>query len=221
MLTQLQYTVSTELLQEAAEQAPLLKFTWTINQPTGHFFYDPWVIKPEYANTAWAKLLESLPFVVGQARLIGLDPATSYHSHADIDDRYHLNITGENCYLFDFDNEIMHPVQADGIWYEMDAGRVHSASNFGRVCRSQLVVRKLLEDNVLDDAIPVTIIPTGENSNDSRFLFDQHVSPWLNRANKKGNINNFNYTDQITSFNLKASLLDELRELLPTGLEIK
>ena len=56
MLTQLHYTVSVNLIQEAMNNIQSDEFRVAINQPTGNFFYDPWVIKPEYQNTVWEKL---------------------------------------------------------------------------------------------------------------------------------------------------------------------
>jgi hypothetical protein len=221
MLTQLQYTVSKKLLQEAVDAAPLSAFRWTLNQPTGHFFYDPWEIKSEYKGTIWEKLLESLPVSVGEARLIGLAPATSYHTHADIDDRYHLNISGEHCYLFDFNNNIMHPITADCIWYEMDAGRVHSAGNFGRLYRNQIVVRKLLENTSLDNAIKVKVISRGYAADDARFLFDQQVSPWLNRAVKRHILQDFNVNNTDVTFKIKQENVEELKNILPIRFDLE
>ncbi len=90
MLTKLNYTVSADLLQEAANSLPSEDFKSSINSPTGSFFYDPWVIKPEFENTVWNKILSTLPFEVGEARIIVLSYGDCYQSHGDIDDRYHV-----------------------------------------------------------------------------------------------------------------------------------
>ena len=154
MLTQLQYTVSNELLQESLSDLPKDK-KLTINQPIGDFFYTAWKIKEEYKNTVWDKILSSLPETVGEARIIILEPGTCYQSHCDIDDRYHLNISGTNSYLINLDDEIMYPIKHDGHWYKMNGGIRHSAVNFGQTPRIQLVVRSLLTNSVLNN--PVTI----------------------------------------------------------------
>lgn len=129
MLTKLDYTVSLDLLQDAAQSLPLADSKSTINGPTGRFFYDPWMIKPEYKNTIWEKILSSLPFNVGEARLITLLPGQCYQSHSDIDDRYHLNIVGSDSFLIDLDNKELDEIVQDGHWYEMDASPRHSAAN--------------------------------------------------------------------------------------------
>jgi hypothetical protein len=192
----------------------------TINQPTGNFFYDPWVLKAEYVGTVWETLYNSLPAVKGEARIIILDPNQCYQIHADIDDRYHLNILGEECYLMDLVREQMYRLEQDGIWYNMDAGLLHTATNFGRRARVQLVVRHLLKSNKLIDPVEVSVSTTISNTDDSRFLFDSHVSPWLNEANKLGFINNFSYTPISVKFNLERSKLESLKNMLPNEFKI-
>ena len=145
MLTPTNYTVESILFQEACRSLPNEVMKTTINKPTGNFFYDPWILKDEYKGTVWETLYNSLPVVKGEARIIILDPRQCYQVHADIDDRYHLNILGDNSYLIDLVRDIMHPLAQDGIWYDMDASFLHTATNFGRRARVQLVVRKLLK----------------------------------------------------------------------------
>lgn len=220
MLTQLQYTVSNILMQEALDSIQSDDFRVTINQPTGTFFYDPWVIKKEYQNTPWEELYDSLPLSnKGEARIIHLRGGTCYSSHADVDDRYHLNLSGNKCFLIDLDNQKMHPVSADGHWYTMDAGRRHVAANFGNRPRYQMVVRQLMS-NSTTATIPVEIHSVID-AEDARFLFDDQISSWLNQANKQGAIHDFRYSSQVVSFNLNVDLLEELKSLIPTGLTIK
>lgn len=160
----------------------------SINKPTASFFYDPWQIKEEYAGTPIETALQQLPDNIGEARLIKLKSGTCYFAHSDIDDRYHLNISGDCAALVDLETKQNYFLQNDGVWYDMDAGRIHSAVNFGQYDRVQLVVRKLLHRNVLVNPVTINVIPQGENA---RFVFDNTLSPWLNRANKEGKINNF------------------------------
>ena len=221
MLTQTNYTISVDKVQEAITQIPTDDFRFTINQPTGDFFYDKWKLKDEFKGTIWEELYNSLPVHKGEARIINLDPASCYQIHSDIDDRYHLNLTGEACYLIDFDYNSLHKLSADGIWYEMDAGRLHSAGNFGRSVRAQLVIRKLLLANELSDPVTITLTSTITSKDDTRFMFDQNISNWLNCANKKMIINNFKVSQSSVSFNLERAYLTELQHVLINGFSME
>jgi hypothetical protein len=213
MLKQLPYTVPLDIIASVKGLYHEDSKT-TINEPTGRFFYDPWSIKEEYKGTPWETILATLPFAIGEARIIVLSPGTCYQSHADVDDRYHLNIQSEMCYMIDFDDNEMHLVKDDGIWYTMNTGRLHSAANFGRLYRAQLVVRKLLDDVKLTDPVAVKLVSEGLSKDDARFIFDRDVSPWLNFANKENVISDFKFaTNQIT-FNVERNYLNELRSTL-------
>lgn len=215
MLTSTNYTVDPKLFQEACYALPEAGMKTTINEPTGNFFYDPWKLKDEYKGTVWETLYNSLPVAKGEARIIILDPGHAYQSHADIDDRYHLNILGEECFLIDLVREQMHKLSQDGIWYDMNAGYHHTAANFGRLARVQLVVRKLLKRNKVDNPVAVTIKTKMGNLDHARYKFDNHISPWLNSANKNGYITDFEYTISQVKFNLAASQLEYLKNYLP------
>jgi hypothetical protein len=218
MLTKTNYTIDRELVQEAGKSFSSDTMKTAINQPTGNFFYDPWILKEEYKGTVWETLYNSLPVDKGEARIIVLDPAKCYQTHADIDDRYHLNIQGEECFLIDLIREQMYKLEQDGIWYEMDAGQHHTATNFGRLFRIQLVVRKLLKRNTIKNPLTVTIISKLDSIDDSRFLFDNYVSPWLNSANKNSHISDFEYSATQVKFKTSESRLQELKKILPEGL---
>lgn len=215
MLSKTNYTVDTSVFQEACNQLPSRDMKTTINRPTGNFFYDAWELKEEFKGTAWEILYNSLPVTKGEARIIILDPAHCYQTHADIDDRYHLNILGEACYLIDLVKEQMHGLEQDGVWYNMDAGLLHTATNFGRRARIQLVVRQLLKKNELLDPVEITLSSTVANTDDTRFIFDNTLSPWLNTANKLGYINNFSYSPTTVKFNLEKNKLDMFKNILP------
>lgn len=212
MLVITDYTVSHNLLQEAVENLPVIDQRLALNQPTGKFFNNPWTVKPEYSGTVWESLLDSLPKDKGEARLIKLEPGEAYPSHADIDDRWHLNLTGNHCYLIDLEQERMHPIEL-GKWYSMDAGIKHTAANFGSETRIQLVVRKLLP--LPDIHKPVDIVITlKEIVGDRRFIFDDIISPWLNRAYKLGIVDNFHGEDLVASFTVEADYVPELQTLV-------
>jgi hypothetical protein len=220
MLTPTKYTVDTDLFQTALLHLPKGEMKTAINKPTGNFFYDPWVIKDEYKDTVWETLYNSLPVTKGEARIIILEPNQCYSIHADIDDRYHLNIQGDNSYLIDLVRETMHPLTQDGIWYNMDASFLHTAANFGRVTRAQLVVRQLLHRNKLINPIEVSLATTMDNPNHARFLFDNTMSPWFNDANKAGFINSFAQGNVAITFNIEQDKLESFKRMLPEEFKI-
>jgi hypothetical protein len=218
MIVKTNNKISSDLLNKAINNLPEVDFKLSLNEPTDNFFYDPWKIKSEFKDTVWDQILSTLGSV-GEARLIKLESCMSYTSHADIDDRWHLSLTAEQSYLIDLDNMQMHKIDIDGYWYDMDAGKLHTASNFGRGDRVQLVVRKLLNKNAL--RIPVTVKIVPDNSNIAhRYVFDQSVSPWLNFANKKGLITNFSYQQNIVTVNIEESEIVNLKSILPNGFKL-
>lgn len=220
MLAKTNYTVDVSLFQEACIRLPSRVMKTTINCPTGDFFYDSWELKEEFKGTVWETLYNSLPVSKGEARIIILDPNQCYQKHADIDDRYHLNILGEECYLIDLICEKMFRLEQDGIWYHMDASLLHTATNFGRCARVQLVVRHLLKKNILIDPIEIMLSTTMSNANNARFIFDNTLSPWLNAANKNGFINNFSHSPIGVKFNIEKNKLESLKNILPPEFEI-
>jgi len=216
MLTKTSYFVPKELLDNLIIPD---EFRSTINQPTGRFFYDPWELRPEFKNTLWETIYNSLPVDKGEARIIILEPGTGYKVHADIDDRYHLNISGDNCYLLDLDNNEMFAIEHDGVWYDLYAGGRHTAANFGIHKRVQLVVRKLLTDTELKDPVKVKISPPADRP-DARFLFDNTISPWLNSANKNQIISDFFPDGNTALFHVERLGLASLTERIPDGFKL-
>jgi hypothetical protein len=220
MLSKTNYSVDVSLLQEPCFRSANEEMRTTINQPTGDFFYDPWILKDEYKGTAWETLYNSLPVSKGEARIIILKSNQCYQIHADIDDRYHLNILGDNSYLINLVQETMHLLSQDGIWHDMDASFLHTATNFGRRARVQLVVRKLLKKNILSNPIEVSLATSMENTNHARFLFDNTMSPWFNEANKLGFINNFTQGAVSIKFNIEQDKLESFKRMLPEEFKI-
>jgi hypothetical protein len=220
MLTPTNYTIDTILFQEALTHLPESGMKTTINQPTGDFFYDPWILKDEYKGTVWETLYNSLPVSKGEARVIILDPGRSYTAHADIDDRYHLNILGDESFIIDLMREQMHKLFQDGIWYDMDAGFLHTAANFGRRARVQLVIRKLLKPNRLVNPVEVALTTTMTNIDHARYLFDNTISIWLNEANKLGYISNFSYSSPFVKFDIEQDKLNSLKNILPNEFKL-
>jgi hypothetical protein len=96
----------------------------------------------------------------------------------------------------------------------MNAGRKHSAVNFGNRPRFQLVVRQLLLPNVLTNPLPVVISSSILNHDEARYIFDSTISPWLNLANKNSWISNFSY-DSVIKFNIEYDKLADLKAILP------
>jgi hypothetical protein len=96
----------------------------------------------------------------------------------------------------------------------MDASRIHSAVNFGRVDRLQLVIRKLLTENNLVDPVKIQLTTTLENKDKARFIFDQSVSNWLNYTNKESKITEFSHNDGTVRFKIERTELDNLHSRL-------
>ena len=193
----------------------------TINQPTGDFFYDPWEIKPEYKGTVWEQLLNDLGEIKGEARVITLTSKSNYVSHCDIDDRFHLNLSGEFCYLIDLNTDTMYPTRKDGIWYSIDTSKLHTAANFGNIYRHQLVVRKLLTHCRIKEPIDITIFPVIDNLDSARFLFDHRISPLLNSANKQKLIDNFKLINARPTFTCEYSFVSVLKNAIGPELKIE
>jgi hypothetical protein len=115
----------------------------------------------------------------------------------------------------------MYPLEQDGYWYDMDAGVVHSAVNFGRTVRVQLVVRKLLNKSELKDPVPVKITFDNLTPEHARFIFDSKLSPVLNSVNKSETMNSFAWTPTHVSFNIERDMLDYVKTKLPENFKIE
>jgi len=207
-------------MQQAILEIPKFETSIDLNYQTGDFFYDHWLVSSQFKNTVWEAILKSLPEDIGQARLIKLEPEECYRSHADIDDRYHLSIVSDNAYLVDLDNNFMHPTTVDRQWYLMDAGRRHSAVNFSGNTRIQLVVRKLLIPAKIENP-QLVIVSLVKPIPNFRYIFDDIISPWLNKVNKQGQLNNFHIaSDNNISFVIDSSCVPELFEICPSEFKI-
>jgi len=209
-----------ELIERALRECPIEGSRTALNTKTGDNFYDEWQLKDEYKGTAWEEILYSLPYTIGEARVITLEPGASYMSHADIDNRWHLNLSGEQSYLTDLDNQKMYKQTVDGQWRYMFADKIHTASNFGNVPRKQLVVREPLKHSHFKNLVPVEITPNHEQF-DYRYQFDNIISPWLNRKNQEGTLDNFVYKGEAVTFNLAAHVLQELSHFPRTKFNLK
>lgn len=221
MIADTYYTVSFDLIQEALIQMPEFIDRLDLTQQTGDFFYDKWELRSEFTGSVWKQILDTLPLNFGQARIMKLEPGRAYYSHADMDDRYHLNLSGDKAYLINLDTNEMFPTILDSKWYEMDAGKRHSAVNFGGVTRLQLVVRKLLTPGMIQEPILVEI-GIVQSMHNFRYVFDDVYSPWLNRKNKQGKIKNFKIiSEDRVSFITEKDLVKELESICPTGFEIR
>lgn len=208
------------LIDQALKEYPITEESTVLNEPLGNFFYDPWRIKNQYKDTPWQAVLDTLPYTVGQARIIKLEPGESYMAHADVDNRWHLNLTGEQSYLIDLENKIMHECVRDNRWAYMDAGRIHSASNYGSIPRLQLVVRELLRTNYEPvDLVSIRMVPAYEQ-HDFRYKFDKIFSPFLNKANNKLKMADFSHTQVSLSFKLERELIKEFEQLVTTEFKV-
>jgi hypothetical protein len=213
------YKITKSQLEEAQLSIPNIEFRLPINQPTGNFFYDPWVIKDEFKNTIWEDILNTIPEAKGEARIIKLDPGTCYRSHADIDDRWHLSLKGEKSFIVDLENERMLPNRPDTIWHMIDTVVRHSDVNFGHVPRLQLVVRQLLTRNILINPKQISIT-LKTIVDDRRFIFDDLVSPWLNKMSKSGRITDFQYEEFEVKLTIEQSEIDNLKSVIDSHFNI-
>jgi len=220
MLTKTNYQVSLDLIEIALKEIPSDNFRYTINQPTDSFFYDPWKIKEEFKNTIWESILKTINEPIGEARIIILEPGKCYQGHADIDDRYHLNLCSDESFLIDLENNVLYKLTTDGFWYNMNAGIRHTAMNVGRVTRIQLVVRQLLKNNILKNSVPVCIKFNDITDEHARFIFDEKLSPLLNHFDKSGLINKFEYGKTFVKFNIEKESKDTLNKMLPENFEL-
>jgi hypothetical protein len=211
MIVKTLHTVNLDIIKRVIT-TPFDNGKHSLTEPTGDFFYDPWKIKEEYKNTLWEQILNSLKEPWGEARIIILESPSCYTCHADIDDRYHLNIAGDEGYLIDLETQQMYKLKQDGVWYEMDAGKLHTAISVGEHTRVQLVVRKLLTRSILNTPVKVHICTDGENP---RYSFDNKISSWLNRANKRNIITNFKHSGASVRFDIEHDEIALLKEIIP------
>lgn len=220
MLAKTDYFVLKEYIPEALDSLPKVNFRLSLNEPTGKFFYDPWTLKSEYKFSVWRSILDSILEPIGEARIIILQPGKAYQSHADIDDRYHLNLAGTQSYLIDLEKDELHKLVPDTYWYDLDAGKLHSAVNFGRTERIQLVVRKLLKNAILKEPVAVTIEAIDMTADHARFVFDNTFSPVLNKYNKLGLMNSFEHTATQVKFNVEYEQLEHLKTIASNSFRI-
>lgn len=84
---------------------------------------------------------------------------------------------------------------------------------------------------MLNKPIKVNIKPTDMLNNsinvntelvktNSRFVFDNTVSPWLNQANKLGKINNFSTNGQSIELDIDEIYINELLEICPKNFNV-
>ena len=202
-----------KLIEKAIKGCPIEGSRTALNTPTGDFFYDRWKLKYEFKGTPWEEVLATLPYTIGEARVIILEPNQSYMAHADIDNRWHLNLTGRHSYLMDLDAQKMYKQQYDGHWRYMFADKIHTAGNYGSTPRIQLVVREPLKHSRFTNLVDVEIIPAHEQF-DYRYQFDNIISPWLNHKNQAGELDNFVYKDTFVSFSIAEHVKEELHVIM-------
>lgn len=220
MITKQIWVCPEGLIEQALKEHPVTGEGTVLNEPTGDFFYDMWKIKDLYKDTIWQQVLDTLPMSIGQARIIKLAPGESYMAHADIDNRWHLNLTGEQAYLIDLDNKVMHECVRDNRWAYMDASRIHAATNYGSIPRLQLVVREPLRNSRQPiDLVSINMEPAYEQ-HDFRYKFDKIFSPFLNRANQRYKLADFLHSTFSLSFKLERELLEEFKQLITSEFKV-
>ena len=188
MLQKLDTKTDSKILFDLVKHLPEGKNV--LNRPTGNFFYDAWEVLPEYKGTAIEDLLKQLPDH-GEARVIIMKPGESYSAHADIDDRYHITLDAEQSFLHDIENEMMYATKPDNTVYLMNAGVLHSASNYGYKNRYQLVIRKRLQHNPMMNDPRQVVMTSIDPVYNLRYLFDSSFSILLNKLAKEKLIDAF------------------------------
>ena len=220
MITKQIWVCPDGLIEEALKEHSVTGEDTVLNEPTGDFFYDRWEIKDLYKGTRWQQVLDTMPMSIGQARIIKLEPGDSYMAHADIDNRWHLNLTGEQAYLIDLDNKVMHECVRDNRWAYMDASRIHAATNYGSIPRLQLVVREPLRRSRQPINLVNIVMEPAYEQHDFRYKFDKIFSPFLNRANQKYKLADFSHTTFSSSFKLERELLEEFEKLVTSEFKV-
>jgi len=213
MITKVVWRCPEGLIEQALKEHPITGST-VLNEPTGDFFYDKWKIKDLYKGTPWQQVLDTLPYTIGQARIIKMEPGDSYMAHADIDNRWHLNLTGEQAYLIDLDDEVMYKCERDNFWSYMDASRIHAATNYGSIPRLQLVVREPLRRSRQPVDLVSISMEAAYEQHDFRYKFDKQFSPFLNRVNRANKLSDFVFATFTLSFKLERELLEEFNKLI-------
>lgn len=211
MLKKLDTKTNSKILFDLVKHLPEGKNT--LNKPTGDFFYDPWEVLPEYKGTAIEDLLKQLPDH-GEARVIVMAPGKSYSVHADVDDRYHVTLDAEQSFLHDIENETMYSSKPDNTVYLMNAGMLHSASNYGYKNRYQLVIRKRLQSNHMMKDPRQVVMTSKDPVYNLRYLFDSSFSILLNRLAKEQSIDSFARINEHTiKFLCDGSKINELLKM--------
>ena len=112
------------------------------------------------------------------------------------------------------DNDFMNATTVNNTIHLMDGGTIHTAANFGHFPRSELVVRKLLKHNLLRNPARLNLA-VNYDIFDLRYRFDIVFSPWLNRANKKGIIDNFEpISETEINLDIEKEFIDEFKGLI-------
>ncbi len=169
-----------------------------INYPLGNWLYDPYEIKEIWKGTALEELLNlvSTEYPIGEARLIRLTPGDCYLSHTDVDDRIHINLTGnDQSYLINLDNQTMYKTVPDDIVYYMDASHKHVAANFGSKDRIQLVIRIRLK-RIDKPQFSTRIIKFKSFHETFRYDFDNNISNLISKKIKQGKIGFFDFNTE-------------------------
>lgn len=218
--TNIHVDVTLKEIIDALNNLPKNDYRYILNEPSNHYMHDDWKIKKEFKNSLWDRILATLPYKIGQARIIVMQPGQCYQSHADIDNRWHLNLTGEDCFFADLDNFKMFKIEQDWYWYDFDASPRHTAVNCGRFARAQLVVRKPIVKNKIVDPVRLEIKSLLDDDN-TRYQGENKITPWFNKALLKGVASDIDTPDAGTiHVTLERNILSEFYNLIPQGFTV-
>ncbi len=195
------------------------------------FFYADRTLNCNLHNTEFERLWNTLDRP-GEAQIQIIDSTRCYRSHCDIDNRWHFNLTGDDSFLVDIENQHLWPTRVDGRLYYLNTTFPHSAVNFGMRPRIQLVIRQCLRKNSLTDPVKCWLHHPSEDTthkNASRYLWDKCVQSWLNiHINTLGVVTDFQgdlalpSSDVAIQFKIESTHLREIDDLAKrAGLVVK
>lgn len=185
-----------------------------INHPVGNLYYEEWELNDEFKGTPLEKVYNSLPIKKGYSLLITIKPSSTFNKHCDPDDRWILNINGEEAYVNDLDNKVMNKIDVNGKWYQINGGVFHASSNFGNSPRTFLVVRSMLTRGDLKDRVKVHIKIT-DMGKDHKYKLENNLHPWIYQANKNGLLDNYlTFEQDFLEFETEREFVPKIQEML-------
>ena len=106
------------------------------------------------------------------------------------------------------------PLNLNNTVYLMNAGLLHSASNYGYKNRYQLVIRKRLQHNNMMNDPRQVMMTSKDPAYNLRYLFDSSFSILLNKMAKEKQIDSFaRINDTTIKFLCEGSKINDLLKM--------